>query len=77
MHLVHGAGLIPGWGTKIPHAVGHSKKKKKTQVRSCRSLLRSTAYPGLPTCPLPPRPHPSPSARAQSGTQCVLELFIE
>ena len=24
-----GTGLIPGWGTKIPHAAGCSQKKKK------------------------------------------------
>ena len=24
-----GAGSIPGWGTKIPHATQHGKKKKK------------------------------------------------
>ena len=25
-----GTGSIPGWGTKIPHAMCHGKKKKKT-----------------------------------------------
>ena len=24
-----GTGSIPGWGTKIPHAMQHSQKKKK------------------------------------------------
>ena len=24
-------GLIPGWGTKIPHAPWHSQKKKKNR----------------------------------------------
>ena len=29
-------GLIPGWGTKIPHGVGTAKKKKKKKVlKSC------------------------------------------
>ena len=27
-----GAGLIPGWGTKIPHAVQCSQKEKKNGV---------------------------------------------
>ena len=25
-------GLIPGWGTKIPHAPWHSQKKKKKEI---------------------------------------------
>ena len=46
---VGGAGSIPGWGTKIPHALWYSqktnklkKKKKKTEVPS----------PVLPSCHL-------------------------
>ena len=27
------AGLIPGWGTKIPHATWHSQKIFKSQVK--------------------------------------------
>ena len=27
-----GAGLMPGWGTKILYAVGHGQKKKKDKV---------------------------------------------
>ena len=27
--IVEGTGLIPGEGTKIPHAAGHCQKKKK------------------------------------------------
>ena len=29
---VGGTGSIPGWGTKIPHAAGHSQKKKYTFI---------------------------------------------
>ena len=36
-----GAGLIPGWGTEIPHGVGCSqkiKKKKKVLTNFCNLL---------------------------------------
>ena len=26
-----GLGWIPGWGTRIPHAMGHSKKKNNNK----------------------------------------------
>ena len=29
--IAGGIGLIPGQGTKIPHAVGHGKKKKRSK----------------------------------------------
>ena len=31
--MAGGTGLIPGWGTKIPHAAWHSQKKKKIRER--------------------------------------------
>ena len=58
---------------RMPWGVA-KRKKSNSQVRSCRSLLRSTAYPGLSACPPPLVSLPLPQ---QSGTQCVLELFIE
>ena len=30
--IAGGVGSIPGQGTKIPHATGHSKKKKKNCI---------------------------------------------
>ena len=35
--LCRGAGLIPNQGTKIPHVVWHTKKKKERNVYSCLS----------------------------------------
>ena len=37
-----GMGVIPGWGTKIPHAVqcGREKKRKKTS--------KTKNFPGIP-----------------------------
>ena len=32
---VGGAGLITGWGTKIPHAIQWSQKKKPTILLHC------------------------------------------
>ena len=29
-----GAGLIPGWGTKILHAVWHSQKQKRGKIEN-------------------------------------------
>ena len=42
-----GMGLIPGWGTKILHALWHSKKKKENV--GCRAILiiRRTKYQSL------------------------------
>ena len=34
-----GMGSIPGWGTKIPHAVSWPKKKKKGQMVNAMNLL--------------------------------------
>ena len=39
-----GMGLIPGWGTKIPHATRCSKKKKKHQYLQPTWLFRSHVY---------------------------------
>lgn len=52
-------GLMPVWGTKIPHAtirpkLKTTKKKKspnKTNKKRCSSLIVSSPYPGVP----PPR----------------------
>ena len=37
-------GSVPGWGTKIPHAVGHIKKKKATLGES---FLNSETQEGV------------------------------
>ena len=75
-----GAGLIPGQGTKIPHAVGCSKKKKKKNKKLTSQIMplltEVHCLPWLVHLPSS-SPHLSPSSIAQSGTQCVLELFIE
>ena len=74
-----GAGLIPGQGTKIPHAVVCSKKKKKKTKLTSQIMPLLTEVHCLPQLVHLPSssPHLSPSSIAQSGTQCVLELFIE
>ena len=54
-----GAGLIPSWGTKIPHAVHHSQKRKKISI-SCTlnqypvisSLLKSIKHSTKEGCNL-------------------------
>ena len=38
-----GAGSIPGWGTKIPHATQHGQKKKKKKKKIKNK--RNTQYP--------------------------------
>ena len=44
---VGGFGSIPGWGTKIPHAIWYSQKKKpkqqetKTKIISLKTILKS------------------------------------
>ena len=30
--IAGGMGSIPGWGTKIPHAVGHGQKNKRVHI---------------------------------------------
>ena len=74
-----GAGLIPGQGTKIPHAVVCSKKKKKKTKLTSQIMPLLTEVHCLPQLVHLPSssPHLSPSSIAQSRTQCVLELFIE
>ena len=65
--ILRGTGLIPGWGTKIPHAVWHSQKnknnKKKVSVKNCflwgKYHLPSTALKGLILRKLSPRKVPS------------------
>ena len=45
--IVEGTGLIPGEGTKIPHAAGHCQKKKKKERKelcAVNSMLVYTAY---------------------------------
>ena len=37
-----GVGSIPGWGTKIPHAVGCGQKLKKKKKELLKVLLYST-----------------------------------
>ena len=32
-----GTGLIPGWGTKIPHAVWYGQKKKREREKETRT----------------------------------------
>ena len=38
-----GAGSIPGQGTKIPHAMWHGQKKKKTLKMSLRIELKGSS----------------------------------
>ena len=40
-----GTGLIPGWGTKIPHAVGQGQKTKQDQKTP--SMLGTCFQSGL------------------------------
>ena len=35
------AGLIPGWGAKIPHAMWHSQKKKRLKTALRKQVERS------------------------------------
>ena len=47
-----GMGLIPGWGTKIPHASQSSqKKKKRKQISGCKGEIQEgkpwKIWPGL------------------------------
>ena len=35
-----GAGLIPGWGTKILHAMRHSRKKRKKKKKTISEHVR-------------------------------------
>ena len=38
-----GTSVVPGWGTKIPHAVWHSQKKKKKERKKIDNLNKPTA----------------------------------
>ena len=48
-----GVGLIPGWGTKIPHAMWRKKKKKKSEHQCLNSAV------------VGPRPIPAPCSVAE------------
>ena len=41
-------GLIPGWGTKIPHAMGHSQKIKKRMERWNKEIILLCPWRKLP-----------------------------
>ena len=45
---VGGVGSIPGWGTKIPHAL-RPKKKKKVKQKQYRASLVAQMVKNLPT----------------------------
>ena len=39
--IAWGTGLIPGWGTKIPHAMCHGKKKtQKPNKKIYKTLMK-------------------------------------
>ena len=59
-----GTGLIPGQGTKIPHAPRHSQRKKKDcQVVTCLHTHQQDGGGGV-SITVPP-PHPANSDSAQ------------
>ena len=50
-----GVGLIPGWGSKIPHARGWPKKKDQSDEedkRLCDLISEMSAQLGSPSCSL-------------------------
>ena len=51
--ITEGMSLISGWGTKIPHAVQCSQKKKKKNHSLRVSLVSSMFPPTSPSTPLP------------------------
>ena len=40
-----GAGLIPGWGTEIPHAAGRGQKKNPKTIRTKHNMFIAIKKP--------------------------------
>ena len=45
------AGLIPGWGTKIPHAMGQLSSRATTTELACLNERACVPQTTEPTCP--------------------------
>ena len=45
--IAGGMGLIPGWGTRIPHAEQHSQKRNKNQDKNNQTNKKTPNPPPL------------------------------
>ena len=64
-------GSIPGWGTKIPHAVWHAKKKQKDKREQCVGKVHPSGPKRVQGqviyVPAPPTPKGSPKEGPRVG----------